>query len=427
MNETRIRYSCVVAVLAALMFILAAGVTAEKVVTVATYADIRYRQMKDEIAPLIAKKHPDIRMEPKLFANYWDKLWVLAGTKDAPDIVDIGGGYLFDFVLADAMVNLDPYVKRDLKMEDYFGPPWTYTLYPYEKGSCYAVPYTWVISVLYYNKDMFDRAALSYPDETWDWNTLGSTASKLTRDTNGDGKIDQWGFDIHSDYYTYVDPMIASFGGKLLNEARNAAELDSPGTRAAVQFLVDLIHKHKVALPPPNSASSAFRNGGTAMTIEGSWNIHGIYRNIDRFDWDVAMVPKGPQARVTYGGPDCWGIMRRPGQDLNAVWTVIKELISKETLEVMAFGGGGGRVPILRSLALSERWFERNLAPAHKIALLQSAPYMWNISSPGWSAWQRVKNTELVRALRGECSVEDALRRAKVGIDEVLAKYRTRK
>ena len=46
---------------------------------------------------------------------------------------------------------------------------------------------------LFYNKKLFEKAGLQPPKT---WSEFVDTAKKLTKDTNGDGKIDQWGVAI---------------------------------------------------------------------------------------------------------------------------------------------------------------------------------------------------------------------------------------
>ena len=53
-----------------------------------------------------------------------------------------------------------------------------------------------------------------------------------------------------------------------------------------------------------------FPGGRVAMLIDGSYNMER-FKNAD-FGWDVALVPKGPQERVIYGGPDSLQGARSP-------------------------------------------------------------------------------------------------------------------
>ena len=109
-----------------------------------------------------------------------------------------------------------------------------------ETGDLYAMPYAFVMSVLHYNKDMFDAAGVAYPTDDWTWDELLEAAKALTKDFDGDGKIDQWGLYFKPDYYV-LDAMIYAFGGRVLSEDLTQVMLDSDEAEAAVQFLVDLM------------------------------------------------------------------------------------------------------------------------------------------------------------------------------------------
>ena len=71
--------------------------------------------------------------------------------------------------------------------------------------------------------------------------------------------------------------------------------LDSDEAEAAVQFLVDLMWKHQVSPSPQiyHGLGNMFETGMAAMAI-GNMADLDVYRRIDSFDWDVAMVPGGP-------------------------------------------------------------------------------------------------------------------------------------
>lgn len=47
-------------------------------------------------------------------------------------------------------------------------------------GKTYAVPYRQDSWYLYYNKDLFDKAGVSYPDGKWTWDDYAAAAKKLT-------------------------------------------------------------------------------------------------------------------------------------------------------------------------------------------------------------------------------------------------------
>ena len=74
---------------------------------------------------------------------------------------------------------------------------------------------------LYYNKDMFDAAGIPYPDDTWDWAKLVEVGKQLTKDTDGDGTTDQWGFYTETtDMENYWSSLVWQNGGDILAAGR---------------------------------------------------------------------------------------------------------------------------------------------------------------------------------------------------------------
>ena len=87
-------------------------------------------------------------------------------------------------------------------------------------GRMHAMPGDYMTMVLFYNTEMFKAAGLNpdKPPKTWD--EFLQYAKKLTRDTDGDGKVDQWGFGTvgakSPGFSLRFGPFIWSFGGDYL-------------------------------------------------------------------------------------------------------------------------------------------------------------------------------------------------------------------
>lgn len=101
-------------------------------------------------------------------------------------------------------------------MADYFERPWMDGRHPYESktGKIYGVPFQWQTTLLFYNKTIFDASGVDYPSGSWKWDSVQAVSRKLTRDTNGDGKLDQWGFGATTGF-EFLFSLIWSFGGEV--------------------------------------------------------------------------------------------------------------------------------------------------------------------------------------------------------------------
>ena len=95
--------------------------------------------------------------------------------------------------------------------------------------------------VVYYNRDLFKRAKVPEPKAGWTWDEMVQKAIKLTRDTNGDGDIDQHGLGVEPSIIR-IAPFVWSNGGEVVDdeEAPTRLALDSPEATEAMQKFFDL-------------------------------------------------------------------------------------------------------------------------------------------------------------------------------------------
>ena len=76
---------------------------------------------------------------------------------------------------------------------------------------------------------MFDAAGIPYPDETWDWDKLVEVGKQLTKDTDGDGTVDQWGlYTETTDMENAWSSFVWQAGGDILNADGTAPRSTSP-------------------------------------------------------------------------------------------------------------------------------------------------------------------------------------------------------
>jgi multiple sugar transport system substrate-binding protein len=144
-------------------------------------------------------------------------------------------------------------------------------LAPYH-GHPYLLPFSLDTRLFYYRKDLLKEAGFSEPPSTWD--ELVKVGQALTKDTNGDGVIDQWGFatlgkpgDVFN-VYSFLDFLFQS-GGQFF-DADGKPAFNSPAGVKALQFFIDLRNKYKI-MPPDvttydnTQVHTGFLNGTFAM------------------------------------------------------------------------------------------------------------------------------------------------------------------
>lgn len=169
-------------------------------------------------------------------------------------------------------------------------------------GQRVAVPNQWNNMVIYYNTKLFDDAGLDYPSANWTWDDFKKTAKALTKDTDSDGKNDQYGFTWASnEIFPGILPWVANAGGNLVNDDVSDATANSEPVVTAVSYLNDLIVEGTAPAPSPmGDIFSAFQNGKVAMFGGGRWPSATLLRN-GFTSWDIQLYPTGATYKTVVG------------------------------------------------------------------------------------------------------------------------------
>jgi maltose-binding protein MalE len=107
---------------------------------------------------------------------------------------------------------------------------------------------------------------------------LISIGQTLTRDTNGDGKMDQYGLTWNYREPYFFIPFLTAFGGWVMDKDGHPT-LDNDQTVQAIQFVLDLRDKYKI-IPKEGDyeiADMLFKEKRTAMIINGPWSWAGYH------------------------------------------------------------------------------------------------------------------------------------------------------
>ncbi len=205
-------------------------------------------------------------------------------------------------------------------------------------GKQYGLPKFEGALALYYNKELFQRYKVDYPDSTWDHEDYLEAMKRLTRDQDGDGKTDLWG---SMPYVTWdrIQIHVNGWGGNLFDpKDPRKCKMGEPEALAALEWLRARIWDDKVMptmLDVEKSwPSDAFAAGRIAMVEDGSWSLKDIISR-SMFKFGIAPFPAGPVRRVTLASNDGFGIYAGTKHP-EAAWELMKFLISKDYGRAMA-------------------------------------------------------------------------------------------
>lgn len=233
------------------------------------------------------KENPNIKIESIQVADsdYSQKINTMIIGGNAPDVILSFEADLPRFAQSGAIESLDPYIKKGASFDVADFIPAVEKIGE-STGGNYGLPWAYASEIMYYNKDMFDKAGVAYPTVDWTWDDFKVAAEKLTvREGN---KTTQWGADAISFRGMWYS-MIGATGDDIVDKEGNLALGD--GLVKALEFQNELTNELKVS-PQPTSGdavSDLFASGSAAMTRTGSW-MTMMYKD-NEFNWDIAPLP----------------------------------------------------------------------------------------------------------------------------------------
>ncbi|RKX54186.1 MAG: sugar ABC transporter substrate-binding protein [Thermotoga sp.] len=423
-----------------LMIIFMVSIALGEVVLQYWFWDPNFADQERAMIREFEKTHPGIKVEltaldPK---SYWTKLAAMAAAKKMPDVVAMHPNSVEDLVDQGALVDLTDYILRDFNKEDYFWSVLESSFRVHDRY--YAVPFAWVGSVLYYNKDLFDKYGVPYPTEDWTWDDFLKAAKKLTIDEDGDGKPEIWGYMVFSRYAVF-DGWILQNGGDYLDR-ENMRWAPDENAKEAIKFIYELVQVHKVAPRPKDydldkkKIKIMFSQQKTAMITEGTWNIKYMREDMPaNFNWDIAYIPRGPhwKGNVMHAWADGLAISSSSKHKEEA-WEFIKFLIKKRPADWYY----PGKVPFYKKEAFSDKWDDwktKGLPPEHKKLILEYGKNAKHFYTKYWKFWRGYASAEgaglsalIDSLLNGEITLDEFYKKADREINRMLRKaYKKRK
>lgn len=324
------------------------------------WGDAQTKALHEQLADTFTKKNLGIKVEPihvPAFDQYLQKIQTTMASGTAPDVINFVHNDVFSFASRDVLVDLTDWIKRDwdqAKLGDNLPNLMDGMKY---NGKQYALPRNAGGWYTYYNKTLFDKAGVKYPDESWTWETLLENGKKLTNNSaNANERTWAIAFDAKSSAH-HIN-YIWQAGGDYFNKDQTALLFDSPQTKKGLQFMHDLMYKEKIAPDPSVTASQKpgdlFTSGKVAMFADSLGNVPRFMNVIKGFEWDIAYMPKGPENR--FGRIGATGLAIPKGsKNKEAAWEFIKFVNGVEGQELLVKDGFSA--PVRDSLLKDEKKF----------------------------------------------------------------------
>ena len=387
-----------------------------KPLTVAIWDNNQLPGLKEIIGDFTTETGIEVEIQMVPWDQYWTLLEAGAQGGDLPDVFWMHSNYSQKFMSNDILLDLTDKVAQSstVDMANYYQD--IAELYQYD-GKIYGIPKDYDTIGLWYNKTMFDEAGISYPDETWTWDTFAEAAEKLTK---ADGS--QYGFTSPASFNQdgYYN-LIYSMGGSVLSEDKTKSMWNSEETVAAMNWWYDnLVTK---AMPTQqvmaeNTPDVMLGSGKAAMVFEGSWMIAAMKGNeYIVSNCDVAVLPKAEDGtRISIYNGLGWSAAADTAH-LDEAWKLIEYLGSEKAQKKQAELG----VTMSAFMGTSDTWI--GCAPEFNLqAYLDMSdnmvirPYTKNTK-----VWEDYSQETMVKAYTGQMTMEEVCGDIAKFMDEQIA------
>lgn len=347
------------------------------------------------------KENKDVafRYEP-IPGNYSEKIQLMLGTHQPPDLFWLKDYTSPAYMRFNTLAPLNDYVKKDstFDINDFF--PLFRDAYTY-KGKYYGFAKDFNTYVLYYNKQMFEKAGLKKPPSNWA--ELQQYAKKLTKDTNGDGKIDQFGIVIEP-VFEMLMPFVYQNGGEL-QDANGKLKIEEPAFLNALTFYHDL-YKNKIATIPSDVGAGwngdAFGRKNAAMVISGGWLIPYLKEGYPNIQYGVAELPAG-KVKATLAFSNAYVIPKEAKNPDNA-WKLLSYFAGKKGMA--EWTKSGLAFPTRKSVAIKNGFYNH---PVYK-TFMQSVSFAKPLFVKCSERWYDEANASLQSIFYGNESPENAMK-----------------
>lgn len=397
-----------------------ANAPADDKVTISFWKAPHSESEADFWKPILAKfmeENPNITVEHLVTPwDTWTEKYTAAFAGGTPPDVSYMTEWFPKFADANQLADLSKYVTDDSKK--LIGKSnWDYATY---KGKLIGMPFLAVDSVVFYNKDIFEKEGLSIP-KTWD--EFLAALKQCTKDLDGDGKTDQWGTSFYFKPEISIHQMIPfaiGAGQTYLNADEKELGFANADGIKAIKFATDLVIKEKVApsidaLADPAQIKGLFYNGKMAMFIDQISMGSDIKTNAPDLKFGAFMVPSGPAsdafaAQANYGGLGILSIAEN-SKNKDAAWKLI-DFISKPENASMYLS----KVNFLSPIEATNKV----MYPDDEIMQVASQATQYMVNYPVNSNWKEIDTTlktmleEILRETKtAEQAVMDANQKAK--------------
>ena len=268
---------------------------------------------------------------------------------ELPDVFMVLDTDFNQYCALGALKNLDDIIVADKEFDEskYF----TTALNIGKNDGCqYALPYEVVPTLLFVNKSLLAAEGIEMPKQDWTWNDMYEICRQVTRDTDGDGWIDQFG----TYNYDWLN-VVHTSGASLFDDDFSKVNFASEEVYSALRFarkMYELNQGQKVTQEDYNNGKVAFM----PLTF-AEYRTYKTYpykiKKYTGFQWDCITFPAGSRGANTSEVDALLIGVSEWTEHEQLAWEFLKQLTYEEEMQMDIFRYSQG-VSVLKDVTMSE-------------------------------------------------------------------------
>lgn len=381
----------------------------------------REGEIVQQLIPEFERHHPGLRVRVQQipWSAAHEKLLTAFAGDAMPDIFQLGSTWVPEFVALGALIDLGPNLadSRLIDERQFFSGIMNANIID---DTIYGVPWYVDTRVLFYRKDLLERAGFSQPPRTW---SQWKEAMRRIKELQGE---DNYALLLPLNDWTPLAIFALQKEAELLNNGNRYASFRDPRFVEAFDFYLD---QFRLGYAPPVGAAKLanvyqeFAQGHIAMYISGPWNIGEFRSRLPASIQHLWMTAPLPGPRHEYPGTSLAGgaslVISRSSRHQDAAWKLIEYLAAPE--QQTKFHLLTGDLPANKRSWEDEAIEENPYVRAFGEQLRQVEP------PPKIPEWERIaaKMTQYSEAvIRGQSASSEALADLTAEVDRILEKRR---
>ena len=251
--------------------------------------------------------------------------------------MSIGALKHLDMLIAgDSEVDCDTFYESALQSGSY-------------QGEQYALPFECNPTLMFVNKTLLKKEGIEMPDDDWTWDDFYEICKKVTKDSDGDGQIDQFGYYE----YTWIQAVYSN-GIRPFQENGTESNFTDDRFIEAIQFVRKLQQTNQNYLVSANDFDLgkvvfrplSFSEYRTYMPYP--WRI----KKYSDFEWNCIQMPAGPFGdNISSMDTLMVGISSRTSKTKEA-WAFVKILTMDEEIQRLIYEDTSG-ASVMKSVTTS--------------------------------------------------------------------------